>query len=77
MCWWCIDGLWSIWSWWWVVPLVGIALCITMCLFLRSKMGNRCFSCFPSVDSADPAETKKEILKPKVDTEKTKDRKGD
>lgn len=74
---WCIDGSWSIWAWWWVVPLVGIALCIVMCLFFRSRMGNRCFGCFPSDDSANLDEMKKEIGKLKADVKKMKDKKGD
>ncbi len=57
------------------MPLAGIALCIIICMLFKSRMGNRCFGCFPSADSAVPAEMNKEIGK-KADTEKTKDRIG-
>ncbi len=40
---WCGDA--SLWGWWWVVPLVGIVLCIVMCRFFRSSAPGGRFCC--------------------------------
>ena len=33
------------WSWWWVLPLIGMAVCIAMCMFSRSPAGGRRWGC--------------------------------
>ena len=76
MCGWC-GGSWPVWAWWWVVPLVGIALCITMCMFFKSRRGNRRFCCFGGVGSADLEEMEKEIGDLKADIEKMKGKQGE
>ncbi|MBP8981114.1 MAG: hypothetical protein KBG09_07730, partial [Syntrophobacterales bacterium] len=73
---WC-GGAWPVWAWWWVVPLVGIALCITMCVFFRLRMGNRRFCCFGGAGSAELDETKKAIGGLKADIEKMKGKQGE
>jgi len=60
------------WAWWWVVPLVGIALCIMMCMFFKSRMGNRRFCCWGGVGSTDLEEMKKEIRELKEELGKIK-----
>ena len=76
MCGWCGDLSWPIWPWWWVVPLVGIALCITMCMFFKSRMRNRHFCCWGGDRSANLDEMKREIESLKVDMEKMKEKQG-
>jgi len=76
MCWLCSDASWTTYSWWWVLPLIGIALCISMCIFFASRSGNRRFSCRSGGHSTDFDDIKKEIAKLKVDIEKIKDQKG-
>ena len=60
MCWWCGDVSWTACSWWWVVPFLGIALCMTMCMLSASKRGHRRFACWRSDRLADLEEMKKE-----------------
>jgi hypothetical protein len=76
MCGWC-GGSWPVWAWWWVVPLIGIALCITMCVFFRSRMGNRRFCCWTGVGTHDLEEMKDEIGKLKEDMKKFKEKQGE
>ena len=76
MCGWCGDASWTAWGWWWVVPLVGIALCIMMCMFFKSRRGNGHFCCWGGVGSADLDEMKNEIGKMKIDIEKIKEKQG-
>ena len=73
---WCGGG-WPVWAWWWVVPLVGIALCITMCLVFRSRGSNRRFCCFGGMGSVELDEMKKELGRMKVDMEKLKEKQGE
>jgi|WetSurMetagenome_2_1015567.scaffolds.fasta_scaffold394193_2 hypothetical protein len=77
MCGWCGDGSWTMWAWWWVVPLVGIVLCITMCMFFKSRMGTRHFCSWGGVGSTDLEEMKNEIEKLKVDIEIVKEKQGE
>jgi hypothetical protein len=76
MFWLCRDASWTVCSWWWVVPLIGIALCITMCIFFSSRSGNRRFACWSGGRRADFDEIKKEITKLKIDIEKIRDQRG-
>lgn len=76
MCGWC-GVSWSVWEWWWVVPLVGIALCITMCMFFKSTMGNRHFCHWGSVGTYDLDAMTNEINKLKVEIEKIKGKQGE
>ena len=59
------------------MPLVGIALCIMMCMFFKSRMGNRRFCCFGGVGSTELDEMKKEIGDLKIDIEKMKGKQGE
>jgi hypothetical protein len=61
MCWWYGNASWPVWAWWWVVLLVGIALCIMMCLFFRSRFDGGRFCCWGGARPADLEEMKKEI----------------
>jgi hypothetical protein len=48
-----------------------------MCVFFRSRWGNRHFCCFGGVGSADLDEMKKEIGKLKADMDKFKEIQGE
>jgi hypothetical protein len=61
MCWWYGNAWWPVWGWWWLVPLIGIALCIIMCLFFRSRIAGGRFYCWSGASHADFEEMKKEI----------------
>jgi hypothetical protein len=57
---WFGNVAWPAWGWW-LAPLVCMALCVLMCLFLRWGMAGRRF-CRPGwFHSADVDEMKKEI----------------
>ena len=56
---WCGDS--SVWGWWWVVPLVGIVLCIVMCRFFRSSAPGGRFSCGGGPPDGRLDEVKREI----------------
>jgi hypothetical protein len=47
-----------------------------MCLFFKSRRGNRRFCCWGCVGSADSDEMKNEIGKMKIDIEKIKEKQG-
>jgi hypothetical protein len=58
---WCWDGTWGTWGWWWLVPLIGMALCIFMCIRMRSRMPGGRFCCWGGYGSADLDDMKREI----------------
>jgi len=60
MCGWCGDVSWSVWGWW-LVPLIAMVLCITMCMLFRSRIAGGRFCCWSGIKSADLEELKKEI----------------
>jgi len=72
MCWWYGNALWPVWGWWWVVPIIGIALCIIMCLFFRSRFAGSRFCGWASASSSDLEEMKKEIRELKEELSKLK-----
>lgn len=72
MCGWCADASWPLWGCWWVVPLIGIALCIMMCLFFRSRFAGGRISCWGGARPADLEEMKKEIRELKEELGKIK-----
>ena len=72
MCGWCGDASWTIWGWWWVMPLIGIALCIMICLFFRSRFVDGRFCCWGGARPADLEEMKKEIRELKEELGKIK-----
>ena len=72
MCGWCGDASWPIWGWWWVAPIIGIALCIIMCLFFRSRFAGGRFCCWGSTHRADPEEMRKEVRELKEEIVKIK-----
>ena len=46
---------------WWVAPIIGIALCVIMCLFFRSRFTGGRFCCWGGTRPADLEDMKKEI----------------
>jgi hypothetical protein len=48
-----------------------------MCMFFKSRMGNRRFCCFGGVGSTELDEMKKEIGDLKIDIEKMKGKQGE
>jgi len=57
----CGDWTWSGWSWWWVVPLVGMALCMTFCILARSGRAGRGVCCWHGRWNGDPKDLQDEI----------------
>jgi len=72
MCWWYGNASWPVWAWWWVVPIIIIALCMIMCLFFRSRFAGRRFCCWGGAHPADLEEMKKEIRELKEELSKIK-----
>jgi hypothetical protein len=72
MAWCCGDGSWPVWGLWWLVPLIGIALCITMCTLFRHRMANRRFCCWSGTHTGDLDGIKKDIQELKDELDKTK-----
>jgi hypothetical protein len=72
---WCYGKeTWPLWGWWWILPIVFVAMCITMCLFMRSKMaGMRCRG-WGRATHGDLEEMNKEIRALKEETGKLKGR---
>ena len=54
------------------MPIIGIALCVIMCLFFRSRFAGGRFRCWGSAHSADLEEMKKEIRELKEEIGKIK-----
>jgi hypothetical protein len=61
MAWCCGDGSWPAWGLWWLVPLIGIALCITMCLLFRPRIVGRRFCCWGDMSTGEIDGMKKDI----------------
>lgn len=72
MYWWCGNASCPVLGWWWVVPIIGIALCIIMCLFFRSRFAGGRFCCWDSAHPTDLDEMKKEIRELKEEIGKIK-----
>jgi hypothetical protein len=70
MAWCCENG--SAWGLWWLVPLIGIALCITMCMLFRHRMANRPFYCWGGRHTGDLDGMKKDIQELKDELDKIK-----
>ena len=73
MNWWCGDASWSGWGWW-VVPLIGIALCITMCVFFRSSSADSRLCCWGGTPDGRLDDVRKEIRELKEEIGKMKDK---
>jgi len=60
---WCYGNeSWLSWGWLWVLPIIFLAMCIMMCMFMRSRMvGMRCWG-WGSTRHGDLEGMKKEIL---------------
>jgi len=72
MYWWYGNASCPVWGWWWVVPIIGIALCIIMCLFFRSRFSGGRFCCWGSAHPTNLEEMKKEIRELKEEIGKIK-----
>ncbi len=71
MCWWYGNASWPMWGWW-VIPLIGMTLCILMCLFFRSRTtGWHCCG-RDSARFKDLEEMKKEITALREEIGKTR-----
>ena len=71
---WCCDGT---WGWWWLVLLIGIVLCMVMCLRMRSKMPGRRFCCRGGAGAADIDEMKNEMKELREEVGSIKKSEGD
>jgi hypothetical protein len=71
MCWWYGNASWPVWGWW-VAPIIGISLCMIMCLFFRSRFAGGRFCCWGSARPADLEKMKKEIRELKEELIKIK-----
>jgi hypothetical protein len=58
---WFYDGTGGTWGWWWLVPLICMALCMVMCIRMRSRTPGGRFCCWGWSCTADLDEIKKEI----------------
>jgi hypothetical protein len=74
MNWSCGDASWSVWGWWWVVPLIGIALCIILSRLFRSSRAGRSFCCWGGMPDDGLADVRKEIRELKEEIGKIKGR---
>lgn len=74
MFWWYGNASCPVWGWWWVLPIICIAMCIIMCLFIRSRMVGKRNCGWGSTRHGDLEEMKKEIrvLKEEIDKIKGK-----
>ncbi len=72
MYWWYGNASCPVWGWWWVVPIIGIALCLIMFLFFRSRFAGGRFCCWGSARPTDFEEMKKEIRELKEEIGKIK-----
>ncbi|MHB8907257.1 MAG: hypothetical protein ACYDAA_00030 [Syntrophales bacterium] len=68
---WCGDG--SAWGWWWMVPLIGIALCIVMCRLFRSSAAGSRFCCGSGTRDGRHDELREEIGKLREEIGKIKE----
>jgi len=68
---WCSGFAWPVWGWW-LVPLVCMVLCMTMCIFFRSRTSGRRFCCWGGVNSSDLEKMKEEIAVLKEEIAKKK-----
>ena len=75
MNWWCGDASWPVWGWWWVVPLIGIALCIMLCRLFRSATAGSRFCCWGGTPEGRLDDVKKEIRELKEEIGKIKESK--
>ncbi len=69
----CGDWTWSGWGWWWVVPLVGMALCMIACLAGARRTG-RGFCCWHGHRDGDLKALRDEIGRMRKDMEDMKKR---
>jgi hypothetical protein len=74
MNWWGGDATWSVCGWWWMVPLIGIVLCIMMCRLFRASTTGRRFCCWGGKSDAGLADARKEIRELKEEIGKIKER---
>jgi hypothetical protein len=72
MCCWSGNASGPLWGWWWLMPVIGIALCIMICLFFRSRFKGGRFCCFGSPGPDNLEEMKKEISDLKEELAKIK-----
>jgi hypothetical protein len=72
MYWWYGNASCPVWGWWWVVPIIGIALCIVMCMFFRSRFAGGRFCCWGSTRHPDLKEMRREIRELKEEFSKIK-----
>ncbi len=73
MNWWCGDASWSVWGWWWVAPLIGIAVCIMLCRLFRSSTAGSRFCCWGGTPEGRLDDVKREIREMKEEIGKIKE----
>ncbi len=71
MNWWCGDASWA--GWWWVVPLIGIVICIMMCRLFRSSAAGGRFCCWGGASDGRLDEVRREIRELKEEVGKMKE----
>lgn len=77
---WFGEGSWSGWGWWWVFPLICMAVCMMMCMFSGSPARSRPWRCCgpwgrrDGTPDADLQALRKEIteLREEIQKQKTK-----
>lgn len=64
----------ALWGWWWIIPLAGFILCMSMCLFFRRRTPGRHLCRRNGIAYADFESMQKELrdLKETVDKMKEK-----
>ena len=76
MCCWYGSASGPLGGFWWLIPLVGIILCIALCRFFRSRSIGRRFCGWQRVRSADVEALKNEIRELREEIGKVKGQKG-
>jgi len=58
---WYGNGSGSLWGWWWLIPLVGMILCVLLCRFFRRRSVGARFCGWGGVRRTEVEELKNEI----------------
>ena len=70
--WWCGNASGAGWGWWWVVPLICIAVCIIFCRFFRTRTAGGRLCCWGGASDGSLDDVRKEIRELKEEIGKIK-----